>query len=116
MTNRVDTTVYLNEAPNSFLGFNRINPAQLRRAATFELPIPTGTRPQRSAIDTALAQVFEQLNIDTPTAAWAQQYRAAGNRSLSVGDVVAIGETAWAVASFGWTPVSAEQLSAAITR
>ena len=116
MTNRVDTTIYLNEAPNSFLGFNRINPASCAAPPRSNCPYPTGTRPQRSAIDAALAQVFEQLNIDTPTAAWAQQYRAAGNRSLSVGDVVAIGETAWAVASFGWTPVSAEQLSAAITR
>ncbi|GAA3832355.1 hypothetical protein GCM10022226_61980 [Sphaerisporangium flaviroseum] len=32
----------------------------------------------------------------------ARKYRARGNRSLSKGDVVVIGEVAWACASSGW--------------
>jgi hypothetical protein len=36
----------------------------------------------------------------------AQEYRARGNRSLSKGDVVAIGEVAWACASNGWEQIS----------
>ncbi|WP_235660686.1 hypothetical protein [Mycolicibacterium gilvum] len=42
-TPTVPTTVYLNEVPASFLGFNRAAPARLRAAATFNLPIPTDT-------------------------------------------------------------------------
>jgi hypothetical protein len=50
--------------------------------------------------------VFEQLNIDEPKALWATEYRNHRNRSLSVGDVVVVGEQAWGVDRFGWTPVS----------
>ena len=70
----IPTTVYLNDAPTSFLGFNRHSPAQPRHAISFQLPIPTNTRPHQSAIAAALETVFEQLNIDAPVTAWAQQY------------------------------------------
>ena len=53
-----------------------------------------------------LEEAFEQLNIDEPTAEWAQAYRQARMRSLSVGDVVVVGEVAYACASVGWEPVS----------
>ncbi|QEN17626.1 hypothetical protein ACRDU6_00445 (plasmid) [Mycolicibacterium sp. ELW1] len=109
------TTVYLNDAEASFLGFNRAAPARLRAAATFNLAIPTGTRPHQTAIGAALEHIFDELNCE-PTASWAVGWRHAGHRSLSVGDVVVIGETAWAVASVGWNPVSADELAAAINR
>ena len=108
-------TVYLNDAPHSFSGFNRVGPARLRRAASFELSIPAGTRPVHTATAAALEHVFEQLNVDDPATAWAQCYRLARHRSLSVGDVVVIGETAWAVAAIGWSPVSADEFAAALT-
>lgn len=109
------TTVYVNEAEASFLGFNRAAPARLRAAATFNLPIPTGTRPNQTAIAAALEHIFDELNCE-PTTTWAVGWRHAGHRSLSVGDVVAIGETAWAVASVGWNPLPAADLAAAINR
>ena len=54
----------------------------------------------------ALGQAFEQLNIDEPTSDWAKAYRQAGLRSLSVGDVVVVGELAYACESVGWKSVS----------
>lgn len=55
-----------------------------------------------------------QLNIDDPDQPWAIKYREAGHRSLSGGDVVAIGETAWAVAARGGDLITADELHAAI--
>jgi hypothetical protein len=73
-----------------------------------------GTPPGRPRSPQALEEIFCQLTIDTPTAAWALQYRLAGHRSLSVGDVVTLGETAWAGAPLGWTPLTADQLRLAL--
>jgi hypothetical protein len=52
-----------------------------------------------------LEHVFDQLNVDDPTEGWALVYRANRNRSLSKGDVVVLGETAWSCESVGWKPV-----------
>lgn len=108
------TTVYLNEAPGSFFGFDTER-AILNMAASFDLDIADHlTVP--AAVEAARETVFEQLNIDEPDHTWAQYYRLAGHRSLSVGDVVVIGETAWVVAPIGWKPISAATLSAAGVR
>lgn len=114
-TPTITTTVYLNDAPGSFLGFNRGAPARLRAAATFNLPIPTNTRPHQTALAAALEHIFDELNCE-PSTTWATGWRHAGHRSLSVGDVVVVGETAWAVASIGWNPVPTDELAAAIDR
>lgn len=79
----------------------------------FELPVPAGAPPSAAAITDTLETVFEQLNIDEPTETWALKYRLAGHRSLSVGDVVCIGETAWAVDISGWQTITSAQLAAA---
>lgn len=79
----------------------------------FELPVPAGGPPSEAAITATLETVFEQLNIDDPTESWALKYRLAGHRSLSVGDVVCIGETAWAVDISGWQTLTTAQLTAA---
>lgn len=108
------TTVYLNHAHARFFGFNDTT-AQLRMAETFDLDLPehlTGA----ALVDVALNVVFEQLNIDDPEHIWALRYRLAGHRSLSVGDVVVTGETAWVVAPIGWKPISAATLTAGIVR
>ena len=106
------TTVYLNDGLLQSLGFGAEAPAQLRAAASFTLEM-TG-QPHPDHIKAALETVFEQLNIDDPTAIWALKYRLAGQRSLSVGDVVVIGETAWACAPSGWHLITADQLHDAI--
>jgi len=37
-----------------------------------------------------MEHVFEELNIDHPSQDWATQYRANGNRSLSVGEAICL--------------------------
>ena len=54
------------------------------------------------------------LNVDHADTDWALRYRLAGYRSLSVGDVVTLAETAWACAPCGWTQLTTDQLSAAL--
>jgi len=110
---RITTTVYLNEGGDHFFGFNTHAPARLHQAAHFDLEI-LDQAPADAVVPGALEIVFEQLNIPRPQHAWALHYRLAGHRSLSVGDVVMLGETAWACDSVGWTPISADELRAAI--
>ena len=109
----IPTTVYLNDGDAHFFGFNSYAPAKLRPAAHFDLEI-LDYLPAQHVAPGALEIVFEQLNIPTPQYNWAIEYRRSGHRSLSVGDVVALGETAWACASVGWTPISADELRAAL--
>jgi hypothetical protein len=104
-------TVYLNDGPHSFFGFNRT--AQLRPVAQFELALAEHLRGQH-LVEAALELIFEQLNIDTPEHPWALKYRLSAHRSFSVGDVVAVGETAFACEPTGWTVISADDLTAAL--
>ena len=106
------TTVYLNDGVLQSFGFGDQAPAQLHAAASFTLDM--AGQPHPDHLKAALETVFEQLNIDDPTAIWALKYRLAGHRSLSVGDVVVIGETAWACADSGWNLITADQLHDAI--
>ena len=109
----ITTTVYLNEGDDHFFGFNTYAPARLHQAAHFNLEI-LDQAPADAVVPGALEIVFEQLNIPRPQRAWALHYRLAGHRSFSVGDAVVLGETAWACASVGWTPISADELRAAL--
>lgn len=95
----VTVKVYLNEnIHESFLrGYAPGDP--LRLAASWDQSIP-------SDIAALLEHVFDELNVDEPTTDWAWYYRAQRNRSLSKGDVVSIGETAWSCESVGWKQVS----------
>lgn len=65
--------------------------------------LPRDDESQPNAI---LNQAFRELNIDSPETGWARDYRDNGNRSLSVGDVVVVGEVAYACARFGWKPAT----------
>lgn len=112
MSYELITTVYLNQGDLQTLGFGELAPAKLAAAAGFTLTL-TG-HPSTEHVTTALETVFEQLNIDDPDQPWAINYRRSGHRSLSVGDVVAIGETAWACAPSGWDLLTAEQLHDAL--
>jgi len=109
---QASVAVYLNDARDSFLGFDPAQ-AQLRLVARFTIPAP---RDARAAMG-ALEDVYVQLNVGgelVEPCAYTVDYRAAGHRSLSVGDVVVIGETAFAVARFGFDPVGAAALSVAL--
>jgi hypothetical protein len=61
--------------------------------------------PQCRHVEMLLKIIWEQLNIDEPRAEWALDYRARRNRSLSVGDVVVVGEQAFACDRVGWSPI-----------
>jgi hypothetical protein len=108
------TTVYLNHPAGRWFGFNPAS-AVLRCAATFDLELADHLRGP-ALVEAARDVVFEQLNIEEPEQIWALSYRLAGHRSLSVGDVVVIGETAWTVEPIGWKPLAATTLGAVIGR
>lgn len=107
-------SVYLNEGHYHFDGFDP-RTAELSKAIDFDTVI-SDSLPYDQAITRTLELVFHQLNVDDPDREWAQLYRRNRHRSLSVGDVVTLGETAWSVASVGWEPVSTSDLTGAITR
>ena len=90
-TPTVPTTVYLNEAPASFLGFNRAAPARLRAAATFNLPIPTDTRPQQTAISAALAAAARERGVEIRLETPVREIAVENGRAAGV--VLASGET-----------------------
>ena len=117
----MDVKVYLNEGADMFTPFNA-ETAELRLAAEFELEdLEVGSSFEghkiEAAVYAALEVVFKQLNVGGDllvATTWTEKYRADGNRSLSVGDVVTIGESAYAVGRFGWDKVSGADLAAAI--
>lgn len=114
--------VYLNEGPDNYFGFSNefANDPRLRLAAAFTLPLrsdDTETPLSELAVRRRLEYVFEQLNIGgdlVEATPWTERYRLEGNRSLSVGDVVVIGETAWSCEHAGWKQVLTEELVEAI--
>lgn len=132
-----EVTVYLNEARYSFSdGYNH-KTARLRVAATFELDgldwvdprvdgqlvsvgvLTASFDDQDARIQSALNKVYEQLNVGgdiVPAEAYTTAYREAGNRSLSVGDVVEVGGRAFAVASFGFDKVIGAGVRLSVSR
>ena len=114
-------TVYLNESDDSFRGFD-FKTARLRQAIEFDLDavLPDGMpadppftvesfnaaqAAKDKAIYAVLDGIFTQLNVGGdiyPAEDYTVEYRAAGNRSLSVGDVVALDGVPYAVGRFGW--------------
>ena len=108
----ITTVVYLNDGDDHFSGFNRYAPPNCAKPPGSTSKSSSRAYPARDP--GALEIVFEQLNIPSPHHSWAIAYRRAGQRSLSVGDVVVIGETAWACASSGWDLLTADQLHAAL--
>lgn len=95
------TTDEAGRATGWTLGYRRGD--QLARVLTYSAPAKEPTAMCEDA--------FRIFNVDPEhlaeeERALATQYRAHQVRSLSMGDVVVIGETAWACARFGWENVS----------
>lgn len=117
--------VYLTTDTADFMHYRltgTLAPRSVAQAAAFPLDVAPREAPdselsapaqQQQAITAALERIFDELN-EEPSTGWAQAYRADGNRSLSVGDVVVLGETAWVVAPIGYERVSTEDLATAI--
>ena len=116
--------IYLTTDTADFLHYRStgaLAPRSVQEAAAFPLDVaggdpdsaPPASAQQQKAIMEALETIFVELN-DEPTQQWAQDYRAAGNRSLSVGDVVVLGEAAWVVAPVGFERISSDDLATAM--
>ena len=96
----VTLSVYLNEAaPQSFSRGYR--PGDSLRQVV-ELPISAPNREPRLEL---AVTAFYDLNDPASPLEWVQEYRAAGNRNFGVGDVITVGEDAWAFTGSGWTPI-----------
>ncbi|MEB3023414.1 MULTISPECIES: hypothetical protein [Mycolicibacter] len=100
----IDVRVCLNQSEDNFFGYQPGAP--LSEVVAFALSEElvgeiAGGIPAR-----ALELVFDELNVDDPTTEWALRYRLDRNRSISVGDVVIVGDKAYAVERMGWQPVS----------
>jgi hypothetical protein len=93
---RTTVTVYFNEAPHHFFGYEPKHP--VRQVFTYT----TATTP-----DDAAEEAMRLFNMDLEwLSGWdretATTYRLGQLRSLSVGDVLRIGETWWACARDGF--------------
>lgn len=71
----------------------------------------------KKLVHAALNEAFELANIlhepdyaDHPSHLTARAYRLRGVRSLSVGDMVALGDRKFVVKSFGWAEVVGDEL------
>jgi len=100
--------VYLNQNTECFMYGHRPGD-QLVLAVSWDEPdfIPTLRGPERLQWKfepefRLLGKVFGELNRDNPAFAWGRKYRDDGNRSLSVGDLVIIGDRPFACEGFGW--------------
>jgi hypothetical protein len=84
-------------------GFAGFTPGdQMVKVFTYDTPA-TGRSPASIAEDSFAA--FNNAPCSDDAAALARQYRQRRLRSLSVGDMVVVGETALTVASAGFTPL-----------
>jgi len=76
----------------------------LRVAKSFQIDLAAW-----GGVEEVLSIVLDHLTTDDPSAGFAIRYRRLYNRSLRVGDVVAVGEQAWALEPSGdWRPVSVQ--------
>ncbi len=109
--------IYLTAEHADFMHYRTtgtLAPHSVEQAAAFSLTLAArDPSQQQKEIMAALETIFDELN-EEPTQQWAADYRAAGNRSLSVGDVVVLGETAWVVAPVGYARVGTADLATAI--
>jgi len=111
---KASVAVYLNDSSERDRGF-RAGDAALRIAARFTIPAPLDQRQTHAALE----GIYVQLNVGGdlyPAADYTLRYRGAGHRSLSIGDVVVIGESAFAVSRCGFDPITAVDLTAATRR
>lgn len=88
--------------------------AELTMVMSTEISDFPGINPKDvKIVDRVLHYVFEETNIGT-TSNLAVAWRRKLLRSLSKGDVVVVGETAFACASVGWDKITTDELNGAI--
>ena len=113
--------IYLTADTADFMHYRTtgtLAPRSMEQAAAFSLTLRARSAQRQKAIMAALETIFDELN-EEPTQQWATDYRAAGNRSLSVGDVVVLGKRrGWwrRSAMTGSAPPISQPLSAGAAR
>jgi hypothetical protein len=105
---KVTIKIYLNDGEDHFYGFRNkfANNPELTMVHAFELETPVPN------VHAVLQWCFVEFNIGSGE--HAKAYREKMLRSLSVGDVVTVGESAWACESVSWVPITTEELNNAI--
>lgn len=113
MSIEVPVKIYTNDGEDHFMGFKNdfANAPELTLVHKFDYKAIQCIANGRFPFD-VLEWVFEQTAIGET--AFAKEYRRKGLRSVSVGDVVVVGETAFACESVGWKKISTEELENAI--
>lgn len=99
-------SIYLNDGEDHFFGFKNDFANSPELTKVWQGPIEV------TNVKECLELVFEQTNIRTKDLG--KHYAAKGLRSISVGDVVVVGETAWSCESSGWLPITSTELTDAI--
>lgn len=92
-------SVYFNLHEDHFFGYEHGHPVQ--RVFSYEAPRTSGLMELAEEAFAAFNAPLELLS--EPYRGVAERYRAAGNRSLSVGDLLKIDDDWVACASAGWT-------------
>lgn len=117
MSNLTAIAVHLNTTRDASFGFRNEFSAPALAPAAVEVELNTSWLPVRGDDSAVLEYVFEQLNIGgdlVPAAPFTERYRDAGNRSLSVGDVVVVAGQAYSCERSGWAEVDEATFAAAI--
>jgi hypothetical protein len=112
----VTVKIYLNDGEDHFFGFKNdfANNPELTMVHSFEVDaFLFAGHVKYDAISNIREWVYTELNVGV-TSELAREYRAKMLRSLSVGDVIVIGETAFACGSYGWDTITTEELNNAI--
>lgn len=106
--------IYMNDGEDHFYGFKNkfANSPELTMVHSLEISEMFPHVASEREMLAVLEWVFQEFNIGEGPQA--QAYRAKMLRSVSVGDVVVIGETAWACESVGWTRITTEELNNSI--
>ena len=103
--------IFLNEGRGHFFGFKKFaDVPELHKVFEFEFEMPKSSFPATgNPVQDILHMCYTEFNVGGLLGK-EQEYRARGNRSLSIGDVVIVGETAWACEDVGWKLVTTDEL------
>ena len=106
--------IYTNDGEGHFNGFDP-EKAELTMVMSHNLACTDADLEfQPSGTLRLLDVIYKATNLRENPGEFTAEYNRRGLRSLSVGDVVVIGEQAWAVSGFGWKKITADQLNGAI--
>lgn len=108
--------IYTNDGEHHYYGFD-VKWAELTMVHSFDFPFEIGKEIfNREWMLKALDRIYMHLQAGVPIQIdqWATEYFGKQLRSLSVGDVIAFGETAWSVDDSGFTLLTTDHFKGTI--